>query len=140
MIIRAWDEFRDLAGNRHDVGVMSWDRSDIHRPPVQEGDELPPFRTLGGVSIGRGTGDGVWMGISAPTFGTIKRLLVADGEQVRPGQALMEFEERPPTTEEWAAEWERANRAEDRLRDRERLLDSPYRALATGIRRKLGRY
>ncbi|MBA3328218.1 MAG: hypothetical protein H0T43_07945 [Solirubrobacterales bacterium] len=138
-VIRAWDEFRDLSGRTYDSGVMCWGRGVFDEDqPVREGDELRPHEAVGSVECGP-EGDGLCMSIGVVSFGTVRQLLVSEGEEVWPGQPLMEFDERPPTMEEWEEESDRAFRAELREREHERILDRPGRALAASLRRFLGR-
>jgi hypothetical protein len=126
-IVRAWEQFRGLYGEPYDHGVMSWDVASAERRATCEGDEFAPNDEVGSVGAGDGE-DGVAMSIGVDSFGRVRRLLVADGETVFPGQPLMEYDERPPTTEEWQAEWDRRYRAECRVYDLERALDNPFRA------------
>ena len=135
-IIRAWDQFQDMASRMHDRGVMSWGGGPSKDKPITEGDELKPFESVGSVLCGSDE-DGVAMSVGVPSFGTVKRLLVADGEEVKPGQPLLEFEERSPTMAEWEAEHERASRAELRADAIDRKLDSPVKAMWGSLRRRL---
>jgi hypothetical protein len=133
LIIRAWDDFGS-GGVAYDRGIINWGRGVDEELPVLEGDELHPYESVGFVSVG-----GFAKMICVPSFGTVRRLLVADGEEVRPGQPLLEFEPRDPTLDEWAAQWERANRMRHEIWERDQLLDSPARALLTSLRRRLRR-
>jgi hypothetical protein len=135
-VVRAWDEFVDLAGTRHDHGRMSWRRGP-GPAPIREGDELSPVDTVGSVKIGGE--DGVSMHIGMDSFGAVRRLLVKEGEEVRPGQPLMEYEPRTPTTEEWYTERRLRRDAEFELRRRKHDRRNPASAAWASIRERLRR-
>jgi multidrug efflux pump subunit AcrA (membrane-fusion protein) len=78
------------------------------------------------------------LNVAVPHFGRVTKLLVEDGAEVRPSQPLLEYDERPPTEEEWWAELERLWEAEGRVRELEQLLENPARAAWASIRRRLG--
>jgi hypothetical protein len=134
-IVRAWDEFRDLANVEYDRGVMRWGRGASGDDPTEPGVELRPHESVGWVSCGAGS-SGVAMGIGVDSFGVVKRLLVADGEEVRPGQPLMEFESRPPTTDEYWTQWERRYEAEQRVQELRNMLSNPFRAFWSSLTRR----
>ncbi|MHB8659996.1 MAG: hypothetical protein ACYC91_19060 [Solirubrobacteraceae bacterium] len=96
--------------------------------PVTVGTECEPHESIGGV-----TWESSGLVISAPTFGNVHRLLVSDGDEVVPGQPLLEFEDRSPTYDEWYKEWMRAYDAEGRCHELERMLATPWRAIGASL-------
>jgi hypothetical protein len=110
------DEFWDpVRGTGYPHAVLRWDDG------VAEGAELGPYETLATLAFGD-----VVLALDTRSFGVVRRLLVADGATVRPGQALAEVQERPPAMDEWERERDRALEAEGRLRDAGRRRTLPW--------------
>ena len=128
--IRAPDEFPGLMTGPSNSGVLRWGRG-FGDAPVHEGDEFEPHESVASIE----TAD-FDISVGVDTFGRITKLLVAEGATVVPGQALLEYEERAPTMEEWQAESDRASKAERRARDADQKLDSPLGALRAAIKRR----
>src|SRR5215210_4923681 len=96
--IRAWDDFSDPYSNQKvETGTIHWtsglssfSMGVVQDEPTAEGDLCEPHQTVGWVTTGdAGIGhSGRSMAIAVPSYGRIAKLLVADGETVRPNQPL----------------------------------------------------
>jgi hypothetical protein len=113
------DYFYDgLNNRRYYEATVSWEDG------VEPGAEFEPDTPLASVCFGD-----IESVISSDAFGTVIRVLVTEGEVVKPGQALIEVERRDPTLSEWESERARACRAEVELAKWHRIGRNPLRSL-----------
>src|SRR5687768_9271092 len=105
MVIRAPDEFQGLYG-AYETGTVSWSGLLGEDRTTQEGDACRPHQSICSILCGEGS-DGVDLEVGTSHFGRITKLLVPEGATVTPGTPLVEYEERPPTTDEYSEQWER---------------------------------
>jgi hypothetical protein len=133
--LRTWPKFSDLSGGRYETGRLSWEAHAV------AGHAFTVWEELASVDVGDGWGAS--LSIGADAFGTFTRRLVEEGAQVRPGQAIAEVAHRDPTLAEYRAESDRANQAEQRVRELERRVreveSAPLRAAWQAFRRRRGR-
>lgn len=128
--VRAPDSFEDIRSRRYKRGTVEWE--------LKEGDSVSPHQTVGWINVGP-DGEGTAMGICVDHFGRITTLLIANGVEVAPQQPLLEYDERPPTTDEYWERWEAANRAERRVRRLTELLRNPFKAFWASLTRSYRR-
>jgi hypothetical protein len=111
--LRAWETFRDLSGNHHSTGALTWE------PEAVEGYAFDAWDNLANIDIGDEFG-GASLGVGADCFGTLVRRLVQDGAEVRPRQPVAEVRYRNPTFTEYKELWDRWSDADNRLSELER--------------------
>jgi multidrug efflux pump subunit AcrA (membrane-fusion protein) len=128
-IVRAWDSFSDYRTD-YASGTMMWE--------VAEGDAVEPGQGVGTVEAGK-RGEGMSMHIGVDHFGKITKLLVPEGASVVPGQPLLEYDQRPPTTDEYNEQYSAAFRAERRIGDLTAVLRNPFRAFWASLTRSYRR-